>query len=582
MFRTFLPSRPVAWAALLAGSALVPPCAGAAEDARAAVALPPFIVEELAKGPPWRYGEAMGFEVLSRCGDATTRRVVDAHFQLHSLLGEILPPALRVAFSVRPALVLYDEELQPAASQEVIRQMLKTQPATADTDLLAMAGGGFRGRGAVPEATPARRYSFSPNLRLWDRDSMTVFMIVRRDDFDGDRLALTHDYISFMVKSRVPTLPPWFGVGFLAFYRQVKFDGGRLEVDPLEWISRVQTEALKADPKTAVPVPPLGDFLALRMSPVPAPHAVEPMKVWAAQAELFVRWGLDAEKQTLRPAFWRFVERCAVESPSEALFRECFGFDFAAAQTQLAAYLATAVRRGPRFEPARRPKLPAWELRNASDVEIARIKGDMERLEVPYVKNLSAELAPKYLEQARRTLRRAYDRDAREPGLLAVMGLCEVDGGNDAGAHELLESAARLGPLRPRANYELGRLRLAAARAAAGAPDGRLSVNQTAEVLQPLFAARQGEPPLPEVYEAIADTWAATSATPTRGHLAVLDEGVRLFPRRLPLVFRAAELNLKHGYGEVAATYADIADRLATPSGEERERVAALRRALGP
>jgi hypothetical protein len=50
----------------------------------------------------------------------------------------------------------------------------------------------------------------------------------------------------------------------------------------------------------------------------------------------------------------------------------------------------------------------------------------------------------------------------------------------------------------------------------------------------------------------------------------------------LPLVFRAAELNLKHGYGEVAATYADIADRLATPSGEERERVAALRRALGP
>ena len=57
--------------------------------------------------------------------------------------------------------------------------------------------------------TPTRRYSFLPNLRLWDRDSMTVFMIVRRDDFDGDRLALTHDYVSFMVKSRMPTLPAW-------------------------------------------------------------------------------------------------------------------------------------------------------------------------------------------------------------------------------------------------------------------------------------------------------------------------------------------------------------------------------------
>ncbi len=580
MPRHFPPPRALAWAALLALSAVAAPRSGAAEDP-GAVALPPFIVEELAKGPPWRYGEAMGFEVLSRCADGTTRRVVDAHFQLHSLLGEILPPALRLKLSVPPALVLYDEELQPAASQEVIRQMLKTQPATPDADFLAMAGGGFRGRGSVPEATPARRYSFLPNLRLWDRDSMTVFMIVRRDDFDGDRLALTHDYVSFMVKSRMPTLPPWFVQGFLAFYRQVKFDGGRLEVDPLEWISRSQTDALKADPKTAVPVPPLGDFLALRPAPVPAPHAVEPLKVWTAQAELFVRWGLDAEKQSLRPAFWRFVERCAVAAPSEALFRECFGFDFAAAQTQLAAYLTTAVRRGLRFEPARRPKLPAWELRNATDVQIARLKGDMERLEVPYVKNLSAELAPKYLEQARRTLRRAYDRDAREPGLLAVMGLCEVDGGNDAAAHEFLESAARLGALRPRANYGLGRLRLAAARAAPGAADGKLSVNQTAEVLQPLFAARQGEPPLPEVYEAIADTWAATSATPTRGHLAVLDEGVRLFPRRLSLVFRAAELNQRHGHAEVAATYAEIAERLAPASGEERERVVALRRVLG-
>ena len=43
-----------------------------------AVSLPPFLVEEAAKGPPWRHGEAMGFEILSRCADATTRRVVEA------------------------------------------------------------------------------------------------------------------------------------------------------------------------------------------------------------------------------------------------------------------------------------------------------------------------------------------------------------------------------------------------------------------------------------------------------------------------------------------------------------------------
>src|SRR5688500_15028114 len=38
------------------------------------VSLPPFIVEEAAKGPPWRYAETPGYEILSRCNDAITRR----------------------------------------------------------------------------------------------------------------------------------------------------------------------------------------------------------------------------------------------------------------------------------------------------------------------------------------------------------------------------------------------------------------------------------------------------------------------------------------------------------------------------
>ena len=39
-----------------------------------AVALPPFLVEELTKGPPWRYTQAIGYEILARCSDSTTRR----------------------------------------------------------------------------------------------------------------------------------------------------------------------------------------------------------------------------------------------------------------------------------------------------------------------------------------------------------------------------------------------------------------------------------------------------------------------------------------------------------------------------
>src|SRR5262249_46634448 len=157
-----------------------------------------------------------------------------------------------------------------------------------------------------------------------------------------------------------------------------------------------------------------------------------------------------------------------------------------------------------------------------------------------YVRATAPELAGKYLEQARRTLRHAYDHDVRDPGLLAAMGLCEVDAGDDRAARDFLESAARLGPVRPRADYELARLRLVEAEADPGGRNARLGVEQVARIFTPLFAARAQEPQQPEVYELIAQVWSRAAFTPTRGHLDVLEDGVRLFPRRVSLVYRAA------------------------------------------
>jgi hypothetical protein len=536
------------------------------------VSLPPFIVEEAAKGPPWRYAETPGYEILSRCNDAITRRVVDAHHQLHQVLAEILPPQLQVSMSVPRVLVLYDEELQPAASQEVIARMLKPTVAPVDDPLPSL------GRGPRLQM-PVRRYNFLPNIRLWDRDGMAVFMIVRRDDFDPDQLSLTHDYVSFMVKSRIPALPPWFTYGFLALYQQMKFAESRMTLGSLEWISAKHTEALAKDPKLAPPVLPLGDFLSAKLSPRDPAADFEPIKAWHAQAKLFVRWGLDSGGAKRRAAFLRFVELAAIHGGTESVFRECFDMSFDEAHAQLAAYLPSATQRTISFKPARIPKLPPLILRNASDGQIARLKGDWERLEVPYVKAISPELATKYLEQARRTLKRAYDRGERDPRLLAVLGLTECDAGNDAGARVYLEAAAQIGSIRPRANYELARLRFAEFRANPAGAEGLLSPIQAVDVLKPLFAARASEPPLPEVYELIADLWLNVASTPTRGHLAVIDEGVRLFPRRTHLVLRGAELFLRYGYREEATTLVEVGTRLAD-NESTRERLATLQQKL--
>ncbi len=557
---------PVCFVLLLAGR-------GVAADE--AVALPPFIVEEMTKGPPWRYAEAPGYEILSRCNDSVTRRVVATHQRLHQLLAEMLPPALQLQCTLPRALILYDEELQPAASREVIAQMLRSNaPEPAENFSPAPS---FRGARIAP---PARGLSFLPNLRLWDRDAMAVFMIVRRDDFDAERLALTHDYISFLVKSRVPALPPWFVSGLLTLYAQTAFAGDRLTLEPLRWISATHTEAVKKDPKTAPPVQPLVDFLVNRLLPPTERQTYEPFQAWQAQAALFVRWGLEADGGAHRDALWKFAGRSATRTMTEAAFTECFGVDYAAVQAQLTAYLPAAVRRTVHFKPAKLPKPAPLALRNAADGEIARLKGDWERLEVPFVKNISPDLAPKYLEQARRTLRRAYDRDERDPRLLAVMGLCEVDAGNATGARDLLEAAARLGPIRPRANYELARLRFTEFRAQPAGGNGRLSVGQAADVLTLLFAARAQQPSLPEVYSLIADVWTEVASKPSRGHLAVLDEGVRLFPRRADLTLRTAELFLREGLREEATSYLEIALRTATDDAT-RERVALLRQQVG-
>lgn len=541
----------------------------------APVALPPFMVEEAAKGPPWRYAEAMGYEILSRCEDGVTRRVVDAHFQLHVLLGEMLPAQLRFTVSVPRSLILYDEQLQPASSKEVIDRLMRSSGPVepADDAYASSLGRGMR------ISMPTRRMTFLPNLRLWDRDAMAVFMIVRRDDFDADRLSLTQDYVGFLLKNRLPALPPWFVSGLLLLYSQTSYGGSELSLAPLEWISESHTDALKKDPKTAPPVRPLDEFLFNRLPPATELQTYEPLKAWQAQAALFVRWGLDADKNAHRQALWNFADRCATEGSSERVFQACFGFDFAAAHAQLVAYLPNAVRRTVHFKPAHPEKLPPITLRNASDGEIGRLKGDWERLEVPHVQAIAAELAPKYLEQARKTLKRAYDRDVRDPRLLAVMGLCESDAGNASGAREYLEAASRLGPIRPRASYELARLRLADMRAGSATPDGALSLAQMVEVLTPLFAARASQPPLPEVYELIGEVWALGTSTPSRGHLAVLDEGVRLFPRRTTLVLRAAELNLRHGFRAEAAVLTELAARSAA-EGPARERVAALEKQL--
>lgn len=546
----------------------------AAESAATApVALPPFFVEEIAKGPPWRYANAAGYEVLSRCDERVTRRVIEAHHRLHQLLEEVLPTSLQLTWTVPRTLILFPEELQPKASREVIEKMLREKAPAPSVDL-DLPGGRRMALGS-----PERRMSFLPNMRLSDRDCMAVFMIVRSEDFDPDKLSLTYDYITMLVANRVPGLPAWFVSGFLELYREIESYGGELRAKPLVWISEDHTDTLKRDPAKAPPVQDLATFFRTPRPSAASDEPIPPVKYWQAQAALFVRWGLASGDRARREAFWKFVEQCSLRMPTDESFHSCFGMDYTTAQAQLTAYLPNATWVKPVFAPRKFARLERFPIPLATDAQVARIKGDLERLEVPFVKNISPDLVPRYQEQARKTLRRGFERAPTDAQLLAVMGLCELDAGDSVAARDYLERGAQQGRMRPRALYELARLRLDEMRRAPEGERGLISVTQLIEVLNPLFAARASQPALPEVYELIGEAWMASSAPASRGHVAVLDEGVRLFPRRVPLMLTAAELFARHGFTAEARGFLEVADLLA--AGDElKAKVVAVRTKL--
>jgi hypothetical protein len=369
--------------ALIVAGAL--PAARAQTEEAGPVNLPPFIVEEMSKGPPWRYAEMPGFEILSRCDDRTTRELAFAHFRLHRLLELLLPARLQLTFAVPKAVIFYDEALQSAASREVIASMLQSAPKDAPLlDLPDFGGGRFGGRGS-PGALPApRRVGFLPNLRLWDKDAMTVFAIVRAGGYDSDRLVLTRDYVNYLLLNRTPALPWWFVAGVLALYEHADYHANSLSLGPIVWISEAATDALRSDPKTAPAPLPLAEFLS-ELPPPASPANDARRKLWIAQSALFLRWALDGRTPAQREAFWDLVDH-AVAGVSPEMFQHCFGVDFPTADRQLAAYLPAAVRKTVTLKPPSPLKPPTLALRNASDGDLARLKGDWERLEVGFVR----------------------------------------------------------------------------------------------------------------------------------------------------------------------------------------------------
>lgn len=510
------------------------------------VSLPPLIVESREAPLPWRYLEAPGMEVLSVCDDPATETFVRRCLQLEHALRVILPEKYQAHSSVPDTLILFNDNLSRARSQEVMNAMLQREGggATVSGPLNLSVLPGVR--------STAPRVMFLPNLRLWDEDATAVFAAIREQQAERLEFTFLTDRIASLVELRTPALPDWFVEGMIGFYARTNLAPDTIGVDSAVWTTEAETRALAEDPdrpRTLLSMPAM--FAGRRAK---AGSETGNDRLWAAQCALFVRWAMVDNEGEHRAALWTLVDRLEKEAMSEGLFREGFGFGYSDLRDRLSDYLPAAVKTTAKISVPKMPGLPELKSRAPTEVEIARIRGDWERMEISLVKKRYPAVVEKYVEQAKRTLMTPYDHGARDPLLLAIIGLTAIDAGDAAGARAYLEAAARGKAVRPRAYVELARLRYEEAMSRSGQDE--LDAVQTGRILEPLFEADGMQPRLPEVYGTMAEVWRRSVATPTSEQLARFTAGVRFFPAFSPLVLRAIYLNASNGQLEAAAELA--------------------------
>lgn len=375
-------------------------------------------------------------------------------------------------------------------------------------------------------------------------------------DLDAATLSVSSGHVRYLLNGRVPELPRWLTEGIERVYRGADLVLDPITLGPLVWVNDTETGALVSDasrPRAPLPAPELFANDAARRSEGRHPRRVATR---ASTQELFVRWALVSGSPT-REALWSFAARAAEGPVTEQMFASNFGFGFSELRDRLSDYLPKAVQSTFRINPGRQPVPVRFEVERATPNEIARVRGEWERLAIGHVQRRLPQVREPYIAQARRTLRRAFDAGDRDPRLLATLGLCEVDAGNPGGAREHLEQAVALGVVRPRAYYELARIRFDELRRRAPETPA-YSFTEVAPILDPLRRGVTQSPPLPEAFELLGDVWGRCELAPNASELAELERGARLFPRRPEVGTSIARALARHGKATEAVAVLEL------------------------
>ncbi len=573
------------WAALslLLGCSFV----SAAEELASGpiIELPKFIVSDTRELPPpesWRYGNIAGFEVLSNASDRATQRLLRDFDMFRQALGHVWPIRTRVSHST--ALIICGKRGKFDAFVPGVR----LGPETALASLLLKKD----------DHTAIVIDLQATTLNVLNMDGLDALAGTDSGQISVDHnKQLYREYVRYLLSQSEPRPPAWFEEGLSQIVMKMQFDRKWIEFARLEDPNTVSTQAAMtaelnamatADDPDAATLPgapaedrdfnaalhrralvPLDKFFAVQHGSAEAISTLGNNR-WAKQAYAFVHMGLYGYNGKYQKQFTTLLARAAREPVTEPIFKECFDMSYKQMLMQIRSYVEFTVYQHREYRSKTDVILPPppLELRDATESEVGRIKGE-------------ALLAADHKAAARRELIAPYVRGERDPRLIAALGLFERAEGETERGRKFLEAAVAAKVDRPAAYLELARMRSADAVANPGGPDKSLSTAQTAVIIDLLRAARKQPPPMPAVYDLLADTWMRSSVKPRREDATMVAEGVQLFPTRLKLTYQAAALCATADMIEAAHSLVDHGIKM-SPDANTKGRFETLKKALPP
>lgn len=520
-------SRPVQW--LTFASLVSTTFLSAQQPANSVpITLPEFNVygeRELPLPESWLYARIDGFEVLSNASESRTRDMV-TELQRYSYALNLVWAGARPPVDAPAALVIcgadrkFDDFLpddlrgKDRAFTTFSRRAREFSALVVDeqTRSLSLAMNDVATTTAAPAATASTGS---------DTGSDTTEALVDTGFQVDPQQQLLRQYIHYLLAGLQPKPAPWLSEGLAQLCSNLRITEteislGRVENPNEPTEARTDRDFNVELAKRALM--PMAELFAVEPNSATANNPLDSR--WAKQCYAFVHWGLYGDLGKNQKNFIRFLVRTEREGLSEKLFQECFKQGYADMLQTLRVHVESTRSKvaGVRAAPGEKIGWPVPPVvRTATETEIARLKSDVFRLTGQPAK-------------ARESLVLAYRRGERDAQLLAALGVSEFEAGERPRARQLLEAAARGKTTRVPALVILARLRFEERLARAQAAGKKLDQDQLAGVLEPLLIARQQPTRNAEVYLGLAEAWAASATPPPAPHLAVIDEGVTLFP----------------------------------------------------